>query len=506
LRVLRVVTLLALGGIMAALRGVTFNEPPDRDVAAYAVIGHGLLAGRDLYSDLWDHKPPAIHISYAAAEWLAGPGQASIFLLSMVTALATMLGIYCGARWANVRESIALWGCAVWTSIAFTFDLQGNAPNTEAFVNAALVWAVALTVRLCGGDRIGMRSVMVIGALFTTATLYKHVAVVAPIVVGAAFLLIPCTPSISSRLRVVATWAACGVLGWLVVSGYFAASNRFQDFSDAVFSYNRYYAQTNASPSVSLWRIFPGTLWFAAPLLILSMLGALAAGRRQRMVWVMSIAYLVSAPIMVWLPGAWYPHYYLLWLPPLVLSAAMGLEATTRLRLWHAPALIGGVVLISLCVYSIPTYQHGPEPSSRLRHGYEYLAARDLAGRLREAPQTLSLYAWGAEPGIYFHSRSTPPAGVFYAMPLIAGPLSANLLGRVFRQLDSARVELVIVNHFYPLHPQMHAYLNRHFREVSRSRGFDFDKPVSFYVRPGVELPDNIIQWSYSEVSQPRAD
>jgi hypothetical protein len=31
-----------------------------------------MLAGRHLYSDLWDHKPPAIHITFAAGELVAG--------------------------------------------------------------------------------------------------------------------------------------------------------------------------------------------------------------------------------------------------------------------------------------------------------------------------------------------------------------------------------------------------------------------------------------------------
>ena len=50
---------------IAGMKGLTYHEPARGDQAIYAVIGHELLKGRQLYADLWDHKPPAIHVTYA---------------------------------------------------------------------------------------------------------------------------------------------------------------------------------------------------------------------------------------------------------------------------------------------------------------------------------------------------------------------------------------------------------------------------------------------------------
>ena len=75
----------------------TYNEPLERDLSTYAVIADSLLDGRALYSDLWDHKPPAIHLTYAAAQMIAGYGPASVYLLWVTAATATLLGVYFAA-------------------------------------------------------------------------------------------------------------------------------------------------------------------------------------------------------------------------------------------------------------------------------------------------------------------------------------------------------------------------------------------------------------------------
>src|SRR5690348_4523606 len=80
-----------LAALIVLERFHTYHEPLERDIATYAVTAHELLAGRNLYSDLWDHKPPAIYLTYAAAEISAGYGPFSIYLLNLLPALLTLL-------------------------------------------------------------------------------------------------------------------------------------------------------------------------------------------------------------------------------------------------------------------------------------------------------------------------------------------------------------------------------------------------------------------------------
>ena len=77
-RFLPAAALLGLCALIFSLRLHTYDEPLERDLTTYAVIAHEMLNGKNLYSELWDHKPPAIHVTYAAAELIAGYGRNSI--------------------------------------------------------------------------------------------------------------------------------------------------------------------------------------------------------------------------------------------------------------------------------------------------------------------------------------------------------------------------------------------------------------------------------------------
>src|SRR3984893_19306305 len=86
--------LAVLGALIFFARLHTYEEPLERDLTTYAVIAHEMLNGKALYNDLWDHKPPAIHITYAVGELIAGYGRGSIFLINIVASLATLVACY----------------------------------------------------------------------------------------------------------------------------------------------------------------------------------------------------------------------------------------------------------------------------------------------------------------------------------------------------------------------------------------------------------------------------
>src|SRR4051812_11842137 len=82
-RIVTIIVLLALAAGIVLQRWPFRHGPFESDVCAYAVIGHEMRAGRKLYSDLWDHKPPLHYATYAAAEMLVGYGDWEIFLVNV---------------------------------------------------------------------------------------------------------------------------------------------------------------------------------------------------------------------------------------------------------------------------------------------------------------------------------------------------------------------------------------------------------------------------------------
>ena len=79
--------LLALAACAQRLR--TYDEPFERDIMTYAVIGHELVLGHKLYADVLDNKPPAIYTTFALAETLAGYGPARRWRPSSCSCAAT---------------------------------------------------------------------------------------------------------------------------------------------------------------------------------------------------------------------------------------------------------------------------------------------------------------------------------------------------------------------------------------------------------------------------------
>jgi hypothetical protein len=134
--------LLGLALVIATARLHTYHEPLERDITAAAVIGHEMLAGRSLYADMWDHKPPAIHVTHALAILLAGYGPGAVYLLNIVAAITTLGGTYLAA--SAVGGVVAgLWGAVFWTLVSGDLWLQANQPNAEVFINACVAWAFA---------------------------------------------------------------------------------------------------------------------------------------------------------------------------------------------------------------------------------------------------------------------------------------------------------------------------------------------------------------------------
>jgi len=162
----------ALAGLCALiflLRLHTYNEPLERDLTTYAVIAHEMLSGKNLYSELWDHKPPAIHVTYAAAECIAGYGRNSIFLMNVVAAMAAVVACYFAGAAGGRGPVAGLVAATLWTLVSGDPSIEGNQPNTEVFLNVLLTTAFVILVQ-AGKRRIGFGRAALLGALFTIAS------------------------------------------------------------------------------------------------------------------------------------------------------------------------------------------------------------------------------------------------------------------------------------------------------------------------------------------------
>jgi len=493
--------LLVLAGLAALLvlaRLHTYDEPFETDITGAAVITHAVLGGRALYADVWDHKPPALVVTHAAAQLIVGYGPASIFLLNVIAGSASLFGVYAAAA-ALGSTSSGLWAAAFWAVISGDVWLQGNQPNSEAFINACVIWAFALLAGARANS--GARRFLAIGALLAWASMYKQVVVVPATVLAMAYAASP--PEGRPRNRAgldVAIIAAVGAAAWAAAIGYFAMIGRLAPFWDAVFTFNRHYAEgagglwTRLSLSFSPAQLFSVYARSLVPLAVLTLVGAMSGMlTRWWRPWVLPLGLLAATPIAVGLPGAFAPHYYQLWAPPLVVGGGLAVASLARLgrvwRVWPAHA-VGGVALVLLSILELPLYLMPADDWSVIKYGPIFLEERKLAGELDTllAPGE-TFYVWGSELGLYFWTRRAPVCGPCSVWPVTTGPLALRLTERLMSDLARRPPELFVVanwtwNWIKVRHPAI-AWGEAHYRPVpgGHERG-----PFSLYVRRGGSL------------------
>jgi hypothetical protein len=423
-----VVALLALVLIIARWR--TRLEPQQCDLTTYAVIGHELLAGRSLYSDLWDSKPPAIYVTYAAAERVAGYGWTAILLLNILFSVAILLLCY---------RLGGLWAAFFWTLVSGDLYLEANQPNTELMINACVMAAIAC---LLIPSKCVVRKGIAAGLLLALACLYKTVAIIPAVLLAAALL----------QLKSRRTAVALALSGGLVAAGvcaYFAAAGRWTDFWSATVVYNRHLAGQapfagyplhflKAMASLKFWgTVLPWRAW--QPWFLLG--GVAAVGcwrgwRRRDARWTLWSFWAGGTLVAIALPGYFFSHYFQLALPVLCLGAAWTLHDLQAGGHGRGVLIAGCLVMVTLGVMERDAIRYSPEEASYLLWGERFIRERAAGLELKTLPSNDVFYQWGTASGLYFYSGRRPPSGVLWHPSVVSGPVSQRLSERLIRDLE----------------------------------------------------------------------
>ena len=480
-----VLVLLAI--LLALVRANFFNWPPGKDVTWYAVYGHELLAGRSLYSDLWEHKPPAIYLSFAAADFVFGYGVATLWIVNYLLGLAIAFGVYhIAARWGQSRWA-GICAAVFWVVMAGDVGLETHEPNAEQFINAFLVWACFLLFD--PEEKRRKKIVMLVGALIAWASLYKHVVVVIALFWAIGHVLTASDRTARRRAVVdVGILAVIGAAAWGTVFGYFAATGHFQSAWDAIIVFNADYAGSmtgsiiNSLSPQSIGSLF-GTHVVLIPLCVLAVIhiaGGLVWGDRRRVVCL--ACWIAGSFIAAVLPGRGYAHYWQLVLPPLAVSAglfAVAGRSVPRVPAWLTWGL-ASIALTFMIIREAPAWTTSPN-RWLARHGPKtILYVKQLSSQIDwmlEEPE--SLFVWGADSGFYFHTGKRPPsAGAI--LPAVNGPFIDEYSKRFLDDLKENPPEMVVVSH-----------------SVEVDSKVFFSHPVSVWVRENYRLIDGDYQQRY---------
>lgn len=404
------------------------------DESLYAVQAQAWLRGGWPYVAVWDMHPVGAPALFAAAFGLFGESLASLRLLGVIAVAATGFALHRGVRAAGGGRATGL--AAGLTYVGCSALLDGLATNAEILLAPFLAGAMALGL---GGMRRVLRQGEVQGEvpgqvqgrlpearlLLGMGLLIGLALVVKPVVLplGCLAFLLPVVPALwlgrlpPGRLALLALgYAAACALPQAAVALAYALRGEWGAFLDGNLWAPLRYAGMGV-PLVQAMRLGAA----AAATLVLPLLlglGVLLPRRRPREteVWLarVGLAWLCAAALAVALPGMFFPHYFLLLLPPVSLLAALGLRRLARLA---RPGLMlagFGVALAALlvqawCMVLLPRLEHGiglrhPDPPQQVAAA---LNAALLPG------ETIWVVNW--QPLLYFLTGTEAPTR--YVLP-----------------------------------------------------------------------------------------
>jgi 4-amino-4-deoxy-L-arabinose transferase-like glycosyltransferase len=456
--------------VLALLAGLIFwqrvrliHMPLQGDICAYAVIGHEMMHGRQLYSDLWERKPPLLYATYAAAECVAGYSPNEMFALGLSFSLGTLVLIYflgaCQGRGSTGGVAAAV----LWTLLNVDLAVTGNQPDPEALMNFWMCAALLLLVRWPAGR---WWAPVGVGLLSAAMTLYKHNAAlaVAGLLVG-HFI----APGGSWRRR----FAECLITGgtvlvvWAGVLAYFAACHRADAFIDVLFRENVAYSRSisdNFTRAISARHLWPPWMyWIVSPLAMVLVLGLFAVRDRKfapGREWVLLAGLAVGVFATIAVTGYLNSHYYQLWLPIGCVGGGWavagliggGSSAAEQIRI---PGVIGWTTVV--LGFSFLLIRQGREffltPEQWINAQFPGYHVPELNQLGAEIGQLLHpdecFWEFGDDNALYFCSRHSPPTGLLFIDPYLYGPRVPTYWKRLMHDLESRRPALVVLSDDY---------------------------------------------------------
>lgn len=463
----------ALGAVWACVVAAgTLAWPFGRDQGVFAWVGDVILRGGMPYRDAWEVKGPATHYTYALAQLVFGRGIWAIRaleLLMLVGGLYALDALLRTLRCSGVTRTAAL------VLLSFLHWQAGSWNTAQPDAWAGWLTAAALAVLLPATGAAWRAAAA--GALFGLAGLLKPPFVLLA-AAGCTLLWLrtragESTSRAHSAFPMLAALVAGGVLVAAATAGFFAAMGALDALLDIQLGFNSVHRGQHArsfGDHASALATWLGDLRIAA-LLGLAAWGFQPALARGRALTLALLVWLATATVLVALQDKHYVYHYALLHPPLVVLAALGIDAllssasrATRLRLHRVGAVVFASAALALLLWleapppnirAYSTYvlhtmtrnayeRAGDNPAG----GYSFRNTRAAAAELREMTRDdETIFVWGFDPGLYFLAGRAGTSRFGFAYPMIVSGGSAyseryrsELMADLFRAPPAAFV------------------------------------------------------------------
>ncbi len=319
---------------------VHLPHPFTGDQAMFALGAREMHDGAALYRDYWDTKQPGNYLFYLAAGSLFGFREAGIHLFEVLWMLALAVALLLALRETFERRWALLLVPLLTVGFYYAVTEDWHLTQAEGLVGLPMFLAVWWAVRGVQAERRAAGMFLLSGVMGGLVLLFKLAFLPMLALFWVMDLAILAAVRRAARARAV-LGATLAILAGLALplgltAGYLAAHGalRIAIWTSFVFP-TRVLGESHHFRHEILTS---GLSWFAlrfAPLMGLGVMGAWAAIRRRRelltahlLMWIASGAFVIV--IQSW---SYWQYQYLLFVVPLGILAALGLEAA-------APALM----------------------------------------------------------------------------------------------------------------------------------------------------------------------
>ncbi|MCC7283965.1 MAG: glycosyltransferase family 39 protein [Acetobacteraceae bacterium] len=335
------------------LRGLSFVPYViDTDEGLYMLQAQAWLHGQGWpLIAVWDMHPVGAPILIAGAMALFGETLGAVRLLGMLAVTASATGLYAIARQLRLPHVVGLGAGVLYLGMTNRFN--GLATNTEIlfapFIVAALAVALAAAIAAIEtARRPGFGTLAVVGLLVGIALTIKPVAMPEGCFAFLVLVLPAWRRGVIALGRVAVMAAAYALLclaPTLLLAACYALIGSFDVFFDTVILAPFRYAGGRLPAADAAWLIAASALFLLWP--FLAALVALGRARAFPRAVLFSATWLLFATAAIMLPGFYYNHYFIIWMPPLSLLASCGLWYLAG-RLWPARAALALAVMLGI--------------------------------------------------------------------------------------------------------------------------------------------------------------
>jgi dolichyl-phosphate-mannose-protein mannosyltransferase len=314
--------------VLVALRAHAFALPLETDECNYLYIASQLATGGRLYVDVWDHQPPGVFAMYAVIVKAFGATDSVMRWTAIAFSIAT-LGTIAAVGYRRRSLVAATFGVVLFAVVSSDPATASEGCNREIYMNTLSVLAILL---LTTRQR-SARTILLAGLCFGLSSLFKTVSAAQWLAVATWLVLshpdtshCDARDSMTTRIRRLLWFGVGPLFCWLTTLAYFAWTGRFSTFIDAVFKYNIGYSRLDGGSATRILGFFnpmfdvftsAWPLWTIAPIAF----GIVLIRSRATLSSTtgLILAYALGSFVAVCLPGRYWPHYYGLLIPPMVL-------------------------------------------------------------------------------------------------------------------------------------------------------------------------------------------